>query len=367
MANFDAILAGLHDNSEVSDDASQAIEITKKRAFVVPADYDLVLGYVGDVNSQVVTFRLPYSHEAHCLHKCAHKVVKWKNLKSGAEGESELTPVTDTAAEPSWEGTWAVPPEAMTGAGTVEVSFSLYDVADGENADEVLIAFSWNTPTFSGFSVGEGFGDVGDIWEQGGWLPAKNEILNVNVDNRTIVEPPKFNTIVANYGDVGTSKVFFTIDKYVRGMDILSSQTHVCINYSLGGVITQGTDKIENDISHKRIYKTDSKSKSEKVLLIWDIPSNITLNTEGYVGPITISIELFQVAEDKITKRWVSSNYSRLTIGQSLLQTDAISVVQRNEQIVRELVGTEIDNYMDNTYFVTDTNIADPNDYKDNN
>jgi hypothetical protein len=358
MASFDAILNNLHDNSQVRDDAGQEIEITKKRTFVVPADYDLVLGYVGDVNSQAVTFRFPYTHETHCLYNCTYKVVKWKNLKSGAEGESKLIP-SESAAEPSWTGVWEVPPEVMTGAGNVEVSFSLYDVSDG------LIAFAWNTPSFNGFSVGEGFGDVGDAWEKGEWLPAKNEILTVNIDTRTIIEPNKFNTVVANFGDMGTSKVFFVIDKRVRGMDIWNGPAAVCVNYSLGGTLTQKSDGT-NEITQKQLYKTDSESKTEKILLVWDLPKAITLNSMGYVGPITISIEVYIKNEKKeITKRWVSSSYSRLTIGQSLLQTDPISVVERNEEIIRELVNDEINDYMDDTYFVT-SNDVDPKDYTDN-
>ena len=102
------------------------ISIDKKRNFIVPEGYDTVLGYAGDVHSQVITFVLPLKHESHGLYQCDRRVLKWKNLSSGAEGESEL-PVKDSNNS-TWTTTWDVPPELMTAAGTIEIAISIYDI-----------------------------------------------------------------------------------------------------------------------------------------------------------------------------------------------------------------------------------------------
>jgi hypothetical protein len=93
MANFTDILKELHVSSEVSDDittASNIIVITPERKFNAPSEFNLVLGYAGDINSQVVTFAIPTSHESHALELCGNKKILWKNLTSGASDENDL-------------------------------------------------------------------------------------------------------------------------------------------------------------------------------------------------------------------------------------------------------------------------------------
>jgi hypothetical protein len=67
MASFDDILEHIHSGSSVTDSALEEnyITINSKREFIVPKGADTVLGYAGDVNSQIVTFVLPNSHEGH--------------------------------------------------------------------------------------------------------------------------------------------------------------------------------------------------------------------------------------------------------------------------------------------------------------
>ena len=206
MSNFDDIINQLHSSAAIEDAQAQTpIVVTSRRTFEVPQDYDLVLGYAGDVNSQVVTFQLPKLHEGHSLYNCDFKKIKWQNLKSGTEGVSDLTPQredTDT-----WTATWEVPPELMTMAGEIEIAVSIYDEKDG------FIAFSWNTPAFRGFSVGASANQVADVWSEGSKnLPAANEILIVNTENRRIEAPVNWNPIICSYGDIGLSKVFFEIN-----------------------------------------------------------------------------------------------------------------------------------------------------------
>jgi hypothetical protein len=146
MANFDEILRNLHDSATLTD-TDGIITITPSRQFQVPADYNVTIGYAGDVNSQIITFKLPQHHEGHSLFNCKNKKIKWKNLTSGTEGFSTL--VNSIAADDGWTCQWEVPPEAMTQAGNLEVAIVLYDLAANGR-----IAFAWNTPSYKGFIIG---------------------------------------------------------------------------------------------------------------------------------------------------------------------------------------------------------------------
>ena len=348
MAGFDDILKDLH--SPVQDNNVRShININEfTREFEVSSDFNLVLGYAGDINSQIVTFDLPMEWERHVLRDCGYHKIKWKNLTSGVEGQSDLK-IDQTQSVNPYQAEWLVPPELMTVAGQVEISISIYDIKDN------VVAFSWNTPSFKGFTIGESFSEVGSIWQNGN-MPAKNEILNIDIDSRSIVAPVGFNPMICNYGDVGTTQVYFLINKVVKGMNLLTGPAEIMVNYSLGGDMTQGSDTIEQ----KQIYKTDSESKTEQLLLTWDVPPAVTNSSSGYSGDIIISIELFEKPGETVTKRWVTSKFSRLTIGQSLLQTEFSSLVERNEEMVEQIIGEtvdeHIDNYMDSTYFITENN-----------
>jgi hypothetical protein len=72
--NFDDLINSLHDPFELSDaelnTKSKAIIVNEKRQFTIPSGYNTVLAYEGDVNSQIVTFECPTSHEGHSLVNC---------------------------------------------------------------------------------------------------------------------------------------------------------------------------------------------------------------------------------------------------------------------------------------------------------
>ena len=371
MANFDAILQGLHTNSNITDsEGSTPVLVTSRRAFEVPSDYDTVLGYTGDVNSQIITFQLPRLHEKHDLSVCQFKKLKWQNLASGTEGVSTLESVT--AQTDTWTATWAVPPEAMTMAGQLEIAISIYDKKDG------LIAFSWNTPAFRGFSVGNTANQIADIDDKiNDNLPASNEILVVNTETRQIEAPVNWNPVVASYGDIGLSKVFFEINQHIRGLDITKDDVKIYVGVAFISdtveyyeVVPAGADKKDYV---KQMFKSETNQKANKVLIIWDVPESVTNNNQAYAGNFSISLKIqTEDAEQKPIKRWTTAQFNKVTIGQSVLLNDMISLIARDEELVGrvveeivdqsldesvgELVDEKIDNYIDNTYFVTDNN-----------
>lgn len=348
MANFDEILqslTSLHQNATIADAQSDTpIIITARRTFEMAPDYDLILGYVGDVNSQVVTFQFPKTHEGHDLSKCAFKKIKWQNLASGTEGVSELTVQTEQTE--SWTASWAVPPEIMTMSGQVEIAISIYDEKNG------LIAFSWNTPAFREFSVGKTANQIADVFQENS-LPANSEILVVNAETRKIETPINWNPIVASFGDIGLSKVFFEINQYIRGLDLLDKDTKI---YAGVAFISDTVEDFEiTDV--RPLFISETNKKANKVLITWDIPAAITNNNQGYVGTFAISLKA-QVndADGNIIKRWSTAQFDKLTIGPSVLLNDVTELVARDEEILDRAVDEKVDEYFDNTYMVFDNN-----------
>ena len=97
--NFDALLTNLHKGSGAKledQDLPQMILINEKREFIIPQDYNTIIAYEGDVNSQIITFDGPLYHEGHDLSKCDYKKIRWRNAVSGVEGNNTLTSTVST-------------------------------------------------------------------------------------------------------------------------------------------------------------------------------------------------------------------------------------------------------------------------------
>lgn len=211
--DFEYMLNELHSSIGEKIDLNNLISIDNKRNFNVGSEFDTVIAYAGDVNSQIIIFQLPESHEGHKLSECQYKKLKWKNLGNNIEGISEL----EIHEEDGKIASWIVPPEAFTSAGIIEISISIYDIKNGK------IAFSWNTPTYKGLSVGEAFSKVGETTNEE-HFPSKDEILLINDETRAIVAPKGYNNVVCNFGDKNTSKIYFQVKRYINGIDVLDEE-----------------------------------------------------------------------------------------------------------------------------------------------
>lgn len=339
MANFDEILAGLHANAVLSDSEDKTIIITQERTFSVPSGYNTTLGYVGDVNSQIVTFTLPKYHEGHDLSQCAKKKLLWKNLSSGTEGTENLI-IKESLEDETWTAAWEVKPEVMTQAGAIEIAISIYDIIDDK------LAFSWNTATFNGFKIAESFTHIGTDLDTIK-LPAKDEILNIEVATRNIVAPKGYNFTFCNYGDIGISTIYLSADRKIHGMDLLSDTIEIFINLSIGDTHTE-------EIKIEKSKIVPMFENEEKVLIYWEVLDNITSNDFSYTGPINISIKILIKNNGIITKRWTTSTFSKLTIGPSSLLTDLNNIDARDEELIKkaveELIG-EVEEELIEDYF----------------
>jgi hypothetical protein len=220
----------------------------------------------------------------------------------------------------------------------LEIAISIYDIKEN------IIAFSWNTASCKDFSIGESFVHVEEVW-QNGEMPASNEILHIDVEKRQIIAPDGYNTTVCNYGDIGTSKVFFIVNRYVRGIDLMDDQAAVGISIAYETMTSYYITIPKEDI-------VPYSQNANKVIICWKLPRNLTNNADKYVGNFLISLKFeeqrTQGENIEITKRWVSSSFNQLSIGPSLLTNTADDLVEHDETILQNAINE----YLNNHYFI---------------
>jgi hypothetical protein len=214
-SNFNTLLNNLHGGSgrPLADQESSYVEINTRRQFYVSSTYNTIIAYEGDTNSQLIVFNCPKYHENHDLSACTYKKLRWRNIVARTEGLSDLS----TSANPNDTNaqllTWIVPPEAFTKSGNIDLTISCYDLDENNKT-----AFAWNTGTFSELKVGKTIGVGGIQGNTGNQLrQAKNEILFIDLEHRSIVAPEDYNYIIASYGETGITKVYFETPKYFKG------------------------------------------------------------------------------------------------------------------------------------------------------
>lgn len=302
MASFDEMINSLHQGNSVVDDGLSEpkgiITINDKRQFMPSTNFNPVIGYEGDVNSQIITFDLPATIEGHDLTKCGNKIIKWSNLQNGLEGRSKLEPV-DEVIEGRQYLQWRVEPDVFAKAGTIQITISFYDKDSSGK-----VAFQWNTASFSGLSVAATDQGVG-FFE-----PAENEVLFISEETRRIIAPQGYNNVVGNYGDIGVSNVYFRTKRKVRGIDLLDNNTVTKIRCNLNGDVVV----YELEVTP---YSTQIDETDGLVNIIWKIPSEITANDQNYAGPFSIEVDFETKNQEKV---WRTSTYNGLIIGSDVFQ-----------------------------------------------
>jgi hypothetical protein len=113
--DFNTLISTLHgsiheDAYDITDNKNLLI-VNNKRQFSTTADFDTVIAYEGDINSQIITIQCPKTHDGHDLSGCTYKELRWKNLGSGVEGISNLL-VNDTTSTDNLYLSWEVPSDA---------------------------------------------------------------------------------------------------------------------------------------------------------------------------------------------------------------------------------------------------------------
>lgn len=305
MTNFDELLALIHTGASAtapSFDNDDKIIIKPDRTFEIQENFNTIIAYEGDVNSQVVTFMCEKTVEGHDLSKCQEKRLRWKNVASGHEGSSKLSIKTE-GEKLNLE--WKAPPEAFTKSGGLEISITFFDIYEGK------IAYSWNTAVFKDLKVGVSLDSVGyDIQSYGEkYIPSKNEILTINTETRAIMAPTGYNHIFCHYGDVGTSVIYFQVNRYIRGIDLLDENTIFRIYWKITGL-----SNVEDSTNTKNLYAVELSDRDSEGLvnIIWNPSPAITNNSLFYSGKI-----VFQFEVQAVNKVWRTATYNNLEIGKS--------------------------------------------------
>lgn len=301
MASFDEMISKLH--SQITDDGLLAdpkgiITVNEKRQFILPNNFNPIIGYEGDINSQIITFDFPKIDEGHDLSGCQNKIIKWSNSQSGLEGRNRLKTISG-----STDGRqllqWNVEPDVFAKAGTIQITISFYDKDSSGK-----VAFQWNTASFSGLSV------VATDQGVGFFEPAENEILFISEETRRIIAPQGYNNVVGNYGDIGVSNVYFRTKRKIKGIDLLDNNTVTKIRCNLNGDVVV----YELEVTP---YSTQIDETDGLVNIIWKVPSEITANDQNYAGPFSIEVDFETKNQEKV---WRTSTYNGLIIGSDVFQ-----------------------------------------------
>lgn len=332
MTSFDELLENLH--SEVVDDPSAGyIEVTEKRQFVPSQDFDTIVAYEGDINSQIITFYLPQAFDGHSLQGCNNKKIKCKNLSSGAEGIFDIDHAGQLEGFDAYE--WLLPSEMCVQAGLLEISLHFYDT-DKKEPEKVL--YSWNTATWQGLSIGKSNNSVSSFF------PARDEILVVDRETRNIVAPAGYNNIICNYGEEGIGCVYLLINRYLdrkRTLDVLEG------NLTIHVIFNGYRYVIDTDTVAKALYTEEiGDNKDSLVLISWEVQKELTAGTLGS-GTLEIAVGCSHNG-----KTWVSNQYSGLRIETSVVQIDLPDGPSVPEDEIETIVAKYMDKYLDNNEFV---------------
>lgn len=348
MAGFDDILSTIHNGvgTTMQDDSGKAIVINSKRMFEIPEGFDTVIGYAGDVNSQIITFQLPLVYDGHELRKCNNHKIKWKNMASGAQGISDLVDTNISNTNDHWCATWVVPIELMNKSGTIEIGISICDIVNHQKV------FSWNTATYKGFSIGETFIDTTQSFDNL-TFPTQNKILNIVTDTKQIIAPSGYNYTIANYGDKGV-KVYFSVDANINGYNTLSDAVDISIYIH--------KEEFNTRVAGDSIQRTVFPTNNQKVLITWYVPEYLTCGVDNE-GSILYGNFDISVCFSDTGFVWSTSTFDKLSIGESLLAEEIgeeagvkIDWAQMVEDTVKNLTQHSINTGI---IYLNDTSISD--------
>lgn len=344
MASFDELLSNLHNASNIYENpqlyGDPYLEIGDNRQFIPKENFNTIIAYEGDINSQIVSFGCHVMADNHNLWYCENHDLKWKNLSSGVEGVSPLKKQPDPpgiagASHDMFFMMWEVPADACTQAGTLEISISIYDKSGNQ------VAFSWNTAKYAGLTIG------GSLESVGFNFPPKDEILVIDRDTKNIVAPVGYNNTICTYGDVGMTEVYFLVNRYLgknRELDVMNS--NITIYVTMNGFA--GKDDTDDIVKTNYTVEITDRNKEGLVLVTWKIPAGVTAGPGG-PGPLKVML-----CFEYDGKKWYSNTYSNLTVGENLFNGE----VQRPSDwdMFEDYVNEAVQHYFENNNFVFNAN-----------
>lgn len=338
--DFSSLISGLHNTVHIDeyDEQTNLLIVDNKRQFSTTPDFNTMIAYEGDINSQLITIQCPRKHDNHDLSLCNHKELRWKNMASGIEGISTLNKITPESEAKNFYMQWEVPADACTQAGTLEISVSIYDKESNQ------IVFSWNTAKYTGLTIG------GSLESVGFEFPPKDEILIIDRDTKSIIAPVGYNNTICNYGEIGVAEVYFLVNRYLgknRGIDLMDVNTSINIYYTY-----DDNKHVDNDASRieKRLYTAEINNRNSEglVLIKWLVPDFITAGTIR-PDPLQITLSFYENG-----KTWYSNTYQNLKVGENIFFDNGIE--EEQEGVFEAKIKNIIDDYLSENEFIIDPN-----------
>ena len=69
LKDFSTLIGSLHDSAKLTDSVSDdtILVVNNKRQITAGKDFDTVIAYEGDINSQIITIKINRTYDAHDL------------------------------------------------------------------------------------------------------------------------------------------------------------------------------------------------------------------------------------------------------------------------------------------------------------
>jgi hypothetical protein len=199
---IDQIIPSGHPGSTLVDSTACLVLNEETRALVPDNEFNTVIGATNDINTNIITIKIPESIEGHNLSTCDYKILKWANTSSKQKGVSNLV----------LEGTntfkWVPPPEAMTASGNLKISLTFYDEDDFGK-----ITYRFNSLPYSGLSIGQGMDEIGIN------PISEDEIITVDLSSRNIIVPSSLNREIGKIGEQNLNTLKFRCNRYFQDKD----------------------------------------------------------------------------------------------------------------------------------------------------
>jgi hypothetical protein len=150
--------------------------------------------------------------------------------------------------------------------------------------------------------------------------------------------PVGYNNIFCNYGDKGTSTVYFRTKRKIRGIDL--TQAVVEIHVGFADIMTKYST---SDAEPCVFVETKTVSPGTGLVdIIWNVPPEVTFNDIEYIGNIAISIVFIQNG-----KKWFSQTFNKLNIGESFA-----AITENPIAPSVDWIDKEIDRYLASYEFI---------------
>lgn len=133
-------------------DTEEAITVNEAtRDFTFGANFNPIVGVVGDKKSEMVTFKVPRFIDSHDISECDTHKVFWANIETNNEGEDEIAEVkvSETDENIVLLG-WLIDDDVTQDAGPLAFSLRIAD-----HNEEGQVIYRWKTVDGEGLSIAD--------------------------------------------------------------------------------------------------------------------------------------------------------------------------------------------------------------------